>query len=118
MGFFCAPIGLSYSVNSYIVGNSLRIYASALHPNSHSVHAVLRIQAKRHSRGEGAPNVRLGSFRLVRSCPQDVRLAGDRGRTLAVHRYDLDSGLQSREKIEAMANLGPDEISERYRNAC
>jgi hypothetical protein len=33
------------------------------------------------------------------------------------HRYDLDSGFQSREKIELMANLSLDEICERYRNA-
>jgi hypothetical protein len=34
------------------------------------------------------------------------------------HRYDLDSGFQSREKIELVANLSPDETRERYRNAC
>jgi hypothetical protein len=33
------------------------------------------------------------------------------------HRYDLDSDFQSREKIELMANLSPDQICERYRNA-
>jgi hypothetical protein len=36
--------------------------------------------------------------------------------TWRLARY-LDSGFQSREKIEPTANLGPDEICEGYRNA-
>jgi hypothetical protein len=33
------------------------------------------------------------------------------------HRYDLDSGFLSRDKIELMAGLNPDDICERHRNA-
>jgi hypothetical protein len=36
---------------------------------------------------------------------------------LCGHSDDLDSSFQSREKIELMATLGPDEMCERYRNA-